>query len=789
MRRFALAGLVLSLVGSACAVQPLADPGLGTHPLSTTIYAADGSVLATWYADEQRTLVPYEELPQTLIDAVVAIEDERYWQHPGIDLQAMARALLADVEAGQAVQGGSTITQQYLKNVVLSSEVSVDRKIEEAILALRLEEGLDKKTILERYLNTVYFGAGAYGVGTAAAVYFGKDVRDLDLAESALLAGLIRAPSASNPFEHPDVARARRRVVLDKMVALGWAGATAADRAAAEPLHLRDDPRPAVRFPYFVAEVRRRLLANPALGATRQERYDLLTRGGLSIHTTLDPTMQRAAEEAVASVMDGQAPSAALAAIEPSTGHVVALVGGRGYDAPDDPVARFDLATQGRRPAGSAFKPFVLAAAFEHGFRPDTVLPGGRSVTIDTASGPWTVTNYDGAAFPDLTLTEATVYSVNVVYARLVDLVGPAHVADLAEAMGIRTDLQPYPSIALGAQDVSVLDMASAYGTFANGGTHVDPVFVTSIEDADAVDIYREIPARADVLDQTVADEVTAALTEVVRRGTGQQARIGRPSAGKTGTTQNHADAWFVGYTPQLAAAVWVGFPTGEIPMVPPATPFAVTGGTWPAWIWSRFASAALAGVPYGDLAVGSDQGLVAVDVDVSTGFLAGPLCPRAHVQRVYLPADRAPTIVCPVHNPTGEVGATLPDVTGLPMPDAVRTLDALGLAVTVTWDRPGPLTPGTVIAQDPPAGSSRVDGPVRLELAGPQPGSTVPLLIGLPLPTATARLDELDVPYSTVTEREPDPAEAADRRGIVWKQTPPAGAGLGDPVTLWVNP
>ncbi|HHC09423.1 MAG TPA: PBP1A family penicillin-binding protein [Actinobacteria bacterium] len=790
MRRVLAAVFAFGTVLAACSVEPLPDPGLGDRPVSTVVYAADGSVLDTWYAAERRELVPLERVPGYLVDAVVAIEDERFWSHEGIDLEAIARAVLANVEAGAPVQGGSTITQQYLKNVLLTPEITLDRKLEEAVLALRLEEGLDKEAILERYLNTVYFGAGAYGVATAARTYFGKDVADLDLAEAALLAGLIRAPARTDPFRDPDAALTRRRVVLDKMVELGWLDPEEAAAAAEAPLRLVPDPGPRARYPYFVAEVRRRLLADPRLAPSFEERYDLLFNGGLAIYTTLDPTVQEAAEAAIADVLDDEGdPAAALVAIEPNTGHVLALVGGRDWYDGDDPVAKFNLATQGRRQAGSAFKPFVLAAALEQGLGLDDVFPGGPSVEISTPSGPWLVENYDGAAFPDLTLAEATVFSVNVVYARLIDLIGPERVANLAEAMGITTDLRPLHALALGAEEVTVLDMASAYGTFANGGVHVEPVFVTRIVDRAGVDIYREVPAVAKVLDRTIADRVTAVLTDVVRRGTGQQARIGRPTAGKTGTTQDHADAWFVGYTPELVAAVWVGFPTGTVPMVPPTTPFAVTGGTWPAWIWSRFAAAALAGVPYGSLPTETGTATVSVDVDVSTGFLAGPSCPRAQVHSVRLPADRAPTVVCPIHNPADVGEPSLPDLVGLPLGEAVQRLAELGFGATVEWAPPGPLAPGTVLEQDPPAGADRLEGGVRLLVAGPRPGSVLPTFVGLPLETVRLRADELGLDLVVVTEAEADPEAAAARRGLVWKQEPAAGATDVTGVTVWVNP
>ncbi|MCP3975434.1 MAG: PBP1A family penicillin-binding protein, partial [bacterium] len=595
MRRLLLALIALGLVAAGCAVEPLEDPGIGTGSLTTTVYAADGSVIAEWHAGEDRILVPYEEIPADLLNAVVAIEDERFWEHDGVDPRAVARALLNNVDAGEVVEGGSTITQQYLKNVALSSEISIDRKVEEAILAIRLEEGFTKEEILERYLNTVYLGAGSYGVGTAADRYFGRPVSDLSLAQSALLAALIQAPSNTDPRRHPEAAIARRSIVLDKMVELGWASVDQADEARKAQVVLTDpEEQKRSSYPYFTEEVKRRLLDERALGATVEERYELLFRGGLEIHTTLDPRVQQAAEAAVAEVVADAAPRAGVVAIDPRTGHVLGLVGGRDFYSETDASAQFNLATQGRRQAGSAFKPFTLAAALDSGWTLDRVVPGGKSVEIETPSGPWTVRNYNGAVFPDLTLTEATVYSVNVVYAQMIDGIGPERVVDTATRAGITTELDPFHSVTLGAQEVSVLEMASAFGTFATGGVHVEPTFVTRIEDSSGDQLMSSVPVVTQALETSVANAVTAALTEVVQRGTGQQARIGRAVAGKTGTSQQHHDAWFVGYTPELTAAVWVGFPDALVPLEYPATPYTITGGTWPAQIWARLASQAL---------------------------------------------------------------------------------------------------------------------------------------------------------------------------------------------------
>lgn len=787
MRRSLVAVLVGSLLAAACTAEALPDPGLGDRPLTTRVLAADGTLLAEWHAGEDRVPVRFEDLPRHLVDAVVAIEDERFWQHSGVDLQAVARALLADLEAGRVVQGGSTITQQYLKNVLLGDELSVDRKLTEAALALRLEGGLTKEQILERYLNTVYFGAGAYGVGAAARTFFGKEPAELTVGEAALLAGAIRAPSSTDPFRYPERALARRRLVLDKMVSLGWLDEGTADRADAEPLRLVEGHR--TRAPYFVAAVRRALLADPALGATREERAGLLDTGGLTIRTTLDPGVQEAAEAALAGVLPADGPVGALAAVDPREGRVLALVGGRDWWDPDDPAARFDLATRGLRQPGSAFKPFVLAAALEAGVPITATFAAPAEVVLGTPAGPWEVGNYGGDTFPPLDLVEATVLSVNTVYAQLVDLVGPEAVVETAQAAGITTPLRPLPSIALGAQEVTVLDMASAYGTFAAGGRHVAPRLVESIVDVDGVEIYRPGTVVTDAVSPRVAETVTKVLGEVVRRGTGIRARIGRPVAGKTGTTQGHADAWFVGYTPQLAAAVWVGFPEGRVPMEPPRTSFEVTGGSWPAVIWARFAAEALRDSPYGMLASYDDADLVTVEIDTATGFLAGPGCARERVRRVTLRADAVPTAVCGAEGAAALESAAVPDVVGLTVVDAVSVLADAGRSAVVEWGPAGPLAPGTVYLQVPEAGVEALPGAaVRIVAAGPEPGTTIPMLLGLPEPVARDRLAELGVGVVVTVAAEDDPEAAAARRGLVWKQDPPAGAALGR-VRLWVNP
>jgi 1A family penicillin-binding protein len=794
MSRRAAGVLVIALVAAACAVEPIEDPGIGAGSLASVVYAADGTALTEWHAGEDRVLVTYDQLPHYLVDAVVAIEDQRFWVHEGVDLRALIRAVQADLAAGHVVEGGSTITQQYVKNALLTPDVSLDRKMEEVSLAMGLEKTLTKQQIFERYINTVYFGNSAYGIGAAARRYFGKTPAELTLDEAALLAGIIRQPNVLDPYTNPDGALGRRRVVLDKMVELGWLDQADADAAAVVPLSLQPEgAADRSLFPYFTDEVQRRLLAEPALGATPEDRFDALHQGGLRIYTTLDPTTQLAAEAAVSSVVPSDGPSAALVAIDPRTGYVLALVGGRDYYDTSDPVAQFNLATLGRRQPGSAFKPFALAAALEAGIGLDTEFEGGASVVVDTDSEPWEVKNFNDLTYPNLTLLEATVFSVNVVYARLMTEIDPARVAAIANAAGITSHLDPLPSLALGTQEVSVLDMASAYATFAAGGIHIDPIFVTRIEDSSGRVIYQAVPTMEKVMEPEVAEGVTSALTQVVQRGTGQQAKIGRHVAGKTGTTEGQYDAWFVGYTSEISAAVWVGYPQGDLPLEAPYTPFTITGGTWPAQIWARFATGALSGVPYDDLPSADQEDMVAVQVDLSTGFLAGPLCPRAMVATIYLHPDEVPTVLCPIHNPEGlelPSPGVVPEVVGRDLTDAVAWLEAAGYQATADWvGAPGRI-PGRVLAQYPAAESAADPGTkVALTVVGPEPGTAVPDVLGLQSADAQAALEAYGLTVEVLVTPEPDPGQAAQHSGLVWAQNPVAGSPPQSPVTIRVDP
>ena len=612
-------------------------------PQTTKIFDSENRLLADLHGRENRTLVALKGIPQHVRRAVVAIEDRRFFTHEGVDLKAILRAAGRNLSSGQIEEGGSTITQQLVRNTLMTAEVraqdTIQRKLDEIALARQLENELGKREILERYLNTVYFGRGSYGIQAAANTIFGKPVEALSLAEAATLAGVISSPTNYDPMNHPKRARARRNLVIDAMEREGYIEPREARRARRSKLRTVESPDDKrYQAPYFVDYVRRQLLYDPRfkmLGKTAEERSKELVRGGLRVYTTLDLEAQAAAEESIASVLPYESdPYASLVAIDPRNGHVRAMVGGRDFFAPtkEDPYSKLNLAIVGEpglgsvkgpdrtpgapgtgRQAGSAFKPFALVTALEEGMSLSTSYDGRSCMDFPgaDAGATWRVCNYDEASFGTISLMQATANSVNVVYAQLILDVGPEDVAEVAQRMGIRTPLSGVPSAALGTNAVNPLGMASAYGTVANNGAHVAPVGVTKIVDA-ATDkvLYEHEPEPEQVLEPAVAQQTTAALQGVITSGTGTGAAIGRPAAGKTGTAQEYRDAWFVGYTPELVTAVWIGYPQASIemkgscgipdPKVCIPTRIDVTGGSWPASIWQGFMVAALEGVPVG---------------------------------------------------------------------------------------------------------------------------------------------------------------------------------------------
>ncbi|MEY2461586.1 MAG: penicillin-binding protein, partial [Acidimicrobiaceae bacterium] len=671
--------------------------------------------------------------------------------------------------SGAATQGGSTITQQLVKNTLLNSGKTLDRKIQEASLAWQLEEHYSKDRILEIYLNTVYFGNGNYGVEAASEQYFGKSVDQVDAVQSATIAGLIQAPSQDDPVLHPDAALARRNVVLAKMQEQGYLTPAERDSGVAQPLGLTPTP-PADRYPaaHFVEEVKKLISTDKRFGDTQDERDYSLFSGGLRIYTTIDLRLQAAAEQAVADVMpDPSGPEAALVAVDPRSGFVRAMVGGRDFFGAQE-AAKCNLAigcndnpALNGRGTGSAFKPFVLAAALNQGIPLSETIPAPGCIDLNPPTGPWHVCNADpGEGAPGGTnLIEGTVHSFNTLFAQLVLQVGPQNAVDMAKRLGITGKLEAVPSAVLGSNNVAPLDMASAYGTFANRGVHVDPVMITKITRADGTIVFENEHTQTKAIDAPIADTVTSVLQQVIARGTGTAAKESFPVAGKTGTGEDYKNAWFCGYSATLSTAVWAGFPLNErTSLRPPATSITVYGGTWPAQIWQRFMAAAQGDAPPVD-------------------FAAPP------------PSTTTTTPSDPVAIP-GEGQLPVPEVRGQSYGQAAQAITQAGFVAARFDVVDGTVPVGTVRAQSPGGGSTAPRGAVvTLEVAtSPSDAVTVPNVVGMKQKDAANTVHSAGLEVHVTEEQSPDTSQP---KGRVWKQSPPAGTEVppGTTETIFVNP
>jgi penicillin-binding protein 1A len=645
-------------------------------PLQTTyVYDREGNLLTTLHSAVDRTIIPIDEMPGTLRNAVVAAEDAGFYEHPGIDPIGIVRAAWTDLVARETVQGGSTITQQVVKNVYAGTYEedpetgeqvytvpprTFGQKIRESLLAMKVEQEFSKDEILATYLNTVYFGHGAYGAQAAAQTYWSKDASELTVLESATLAGVIPSPSLFDPIDYPEDAKTRRNYVLDRMVAEGYLTPERAEvlkgkDVRTDPLVNVDDfPR---KLGYFLDYTRRALIA--------EYTGSVVFGGGLQVTTTLDPQMQAFAEESVATNLpDPEDPEAALVAIDPETGGVLAMVGGRNWERSKVNLATGDGGTG--RQAGSAFKPFTLVAAMEDRIGLDSRWNGPSSITIPdercyTDGEPWQVSNASDSENGVFSLTSATTHSVNTVYAQLVTVVGPDAVVDVAHRMGIASELDPVCSITLGTQEVNPLEMTEAYATLAARGWRHRSSPLQTVANPTGEVIDRINTRGRQVLDENDADLATSALETVVTSGTGTNAQIGRPVAGKTGTAQEYVDAWFCGYTPQLAACVWVGYPEGQIPLTNIQGYSAVYGGTIPANIWHDFMVGAMEGMPVEDFVEPSDEGYTGgppTPAPVETPEPTGPTGPTAPTGPT---GPTAPTGPTGPTAPTGPTGPTAP--------------------------------------------------------------------------------------------------------------------------------
>lgn len=595
---------------------PDPDPLLqSTFVCAAEVVEACGAdnAMAKLSGEEDRVSVPLEEMPQIFIDAVLAAEDRQFFSHSGIDPVGIARAIYRDFKGDGVQQGGSTITQQYAKNAFLSSERTITRKLKEAVLAVKLERDLSKQEILQRYLNTVYFGRGAYGAEAASRAYFGVSIRNVNLPQAAYLAGLVRAPETADATSDPERATFRRDSVLAGMVKTEAIAPAERDEAAAIPITdmvLPRAPRDGVSMvkgadvgaTYYVEYVRRLLY----------EEYgaEVVNGGGLRVYTALDLGLQTEAHRAVWETLnEPDDPAGALVSVD-DVGRVVAMVGGKDFDASEVNLALGAAAGGSGRQPGSSFKPIVLATALEQGISLNSRFRNTYERTFPDANAgeDWEVTNYARGDEDIVDLVEATKVSSNTVYADLMLEVGPANAVDVAERLGVASELPAVNSLVLGSGEVSVLDMAGAYSTFARDGEAIEPIIITKVEQVvdGQVKVLSTNAAKAErAVSETTAAQVSWALRQVVLGGTGTGADFGVPVAGKTGTTQDYRDAWFVGYTPQLTTAVWMGYPDvdeqGQPRFMRDVRGRDITGGSLPAQIWRTFMQAAVAGEDHGD--------------------------------------------------------------------------------------------------------------------------------------------------------------------------------------------
>ena len=764
---FVAAGIsfTFGLVRAVASEIPALDPAAQHSDVDTVVYASNGrTVLAVLRGDESRVLVGTDDIAPIMRQAIVSVEDQRFFEHNGIDVRGVGRALWQDVRRQGIVEGGSTITQQFVKNAYIRNERTLARKVREAALAWQLEQRWSKDRILTAYLNTIYFGHGAYGIQQAARAYFRKSAKELDLAESALLAGIPADPSLYDPAVNPRGATLRRRHVLAMMLEQGkitqrqYERADKASLPAPEDIRLPGTQGPA---PYFVNYVKDDLVAR--YGAGR------VFGGGLKVTTTIDLDLQLKARAAIEKILGNpDGPAAALVAIDPRSGAVKAMFGGRNFRQ-----SQFNLAAQAKRQPGSAFKPIVLATAMNEGISPVTTLES-KPVSIDAGDRIWKVTNYDHTYLGRVSLSRAIVSSDNTVYAQLTDLVGPKAIVKTAHSLGIRSRLAPYFSIGLGSGAVSPLEMARAYATLANEGRRVDgsefgnrPRVVETVERIRSRHVDENAPIPTQVMDEGQADLLTDILQDVVQSGTGKRAAIpGREIAGKTGTTDNYGDAWFVGYTPELVVAVWVGYPDALRPMLTEFNGEPVAGGTLPAMIWKAF--------------------MEKVDEDEDRSFDSPPYLGGTSTWVVRRDGKweldngycRGARLVAYFsgHGPDTDADCkpnevSVPLVLGMTEAGAEATLAAqpLGAKIVYRPARPGAL-PGLVVDQDPRRGGLSANDDVTVVVTKAQYG-LLPNFVGSSLSDVQREATRLKVRLRAKT--------APGRAGTVLRQVPEPGVAV----------
>jgi penicillin-binding protein 1A len=734
-------GMVTAIAGEI----PSLDPSRLHNQADGFIYAGDGKrVLAVLRGSQSRIILPSSQIAPVMKQAIVAIEDKRFYEHRGVDVHGILRAVWADVRNKAVVEGGSTITQQFVKNTYTKDQRSIARKLKEAALAWQLEQRWSKDRILTAYLNTIYFGNGAYGVEQAAQTYFHHSARPgkLSLAEAALLAGIPSDPTAYDPATNPRAAKERRDLVLTQMLDQGDISQAAYAHAIAKPLPSRQDirlPGDAGPAQYFANYVKQQLVNRYGSGR--------VFGGGLKVYTTIDLKLQKMARNAIGKWLTSPTgPTAALVAVDPRDGRVLAMFGGSNFHK-----SQFNLAVQGERQAGSSFKPFVLATALKEGVAPTTTFVS-KPVTINAGGRLWDVHNYDDSYLGPITVQQATAYSDNAVFAQLTKLVGPANIVGTAKSLGIESKLQPYFSIGLGAQGVNPLEMARAFSAFANEGRRIDgrsfgdtPRVITRVANDKNRTVDDNRPVARQELSANDAAIVDSLLQNVVRYGTGKAAKLsdGREVAGKTGTTENYGDAWFVGFTPQLAVAVWVGYPNRLRPMLTEYHGQPVAGGTYPALIWKTFMERALPYLgaepedfPSPSIPYASPRNVTYRDgrLQLDNGY-----CHETETIEYFGESGPRNTADCLPNE------VQVPNVVGERASRAADTLAAQPLTAAYVYRPASPRQKLGVVLKQFPAGGGHLSsgGKVTLVLAKSLHG-VIPNVVGLPLDRARKRLERL---------------------------------------------
>ncbi len=612
--------------------------------ITSRVYSESNKLLAEFFI-ENRTPVVLKEVPDTLIKALIATEDTRFYSHHGLDFHGIGRALFRNLKAKKVVEGGSSLTQQLAKVLFLSPERSYTRKLKEMALALRIEQRYTKSEILSLYLNQIYFGSGAYGIEAAARIYFSKSAKDLNIAECALLAGLPRSPKHYSPFKSPANALGRRAYVLNRMVATKIISREQAEEAKQAPLPLEPNIKSGGTAPYFVEYVRQQV----------EERFgsSILYSGGLNIYTSLSEELQGYAEQAVRAGLakvearrrkkeKAHVPlQAAFICLEPSSGRILAMVGGRDYGQ-----SQFNRAWQAVRQPGSAFKPVIYAAALDHGFSAaDIISDSPLTIKVDRKKN-WSPENFSRTYQGPVTIRKALAQSLNIPTVRLLEKIGIQDAIEYAKKLGIKSEMAPYLSLALGSSDLTLLELASAYSVFANHGVRVGPVSISTVTDSTGRVLYANEALPVQVIKPETAFLITNLLKGAVERGTGWKAReLGRPVAGKTGTANDYRDAWFIGYTPGLLAAVWTGYDDHR------TIGMKETGARAALPIWLDFMKIALAHAEPEDFT--PPEGILFRQIDPQSGLLSTENC-RQSIREAFL-AGTEPRKYCDESAPVVE--------------------------------------------------------------------------------------------------------------------------------------